>query len=130
MIDMMPTAMHDRGASMRSIRWPLASMAIFGGISVLALAVFTLAVMLGVIEPNREGAAVYWICAFAIILFGGAWLLLVVWTFVDAERRGMNAPLWAFLVFVLWPPLGPIIYLVFRSSSPDSNVGSSADSST
>lgn len=101
-------------------------MAIFGGITVLALALFVLLVMLDIIAPNREAAAIYWICALAIILFGGGWLLLVVWTFVDAERRGMNAPLWAVLVFVLWPPLGPIVYLVFRNSSES---GTSPDSS-
>jgi len=112
---------------MSRIRWPIASMAVFGGITLLALALFGLMLMLGIVAPRGEGAAIYWMCALATILFGGAWLLLVVWSYVDAEARGMNGMLWAILVFVLGFPLGPVVYLVFRSSNPDSNTDSATD---
>ncbi len=104
---------------MKSIRWSIASLAVFGGITLLALALFALLVMLNLMTPNGESAAIYWMCAACAIVFGGAWLLLVVWSYVDAEKRGMNGAGWALLVFILGFPLGPIAYLVFRKPAPD-----------
>ena len=115
---------------MNRIRWPVASMAVFGGITLLALGVFALMLMLELVTLNGEGAAIYWMCALATIVFGGAWLLLVVWSYVDAEQRGMNGALWAILVFVLGFPLGPVVYLVFRASNSDSDADSSSDTAT
>ncbi len=63
-------------------------------------------------------------CALPAIVCGGAWLLTLVWSYIDAERRGMNGALWALLVFILGFPLGPLVYLVFRASGSDSNVSS------
>ena len=113
---------------MSRIRWPVASMAVFGGITLLALGVFALMLLLELVALNGEGAVIYWICALATIVFGGAWLLLVVWSYVDAEQRGMNSAFWAILVFVLGFPLGPVVYLVFRSSNADSGSSSDSDS--
>lgn len=107
---------------MTTFRWSVAALAIFGGITVLALAIFVILVLVGLMSPAGETAAFYWLVALLVTVVVGAWLLLVVWSYVDAERRGMNGALWALLVFVLGFPLGPLIYLVYRTTkSTDSN---------
>ena len=42
------------------------------------------------------------------------WILVIVWVYRDAERRGMNGVLWALLVFI-GNLIGLIIYLIIRS---------------
>jgi membrane protease YdiL (CAAX protease family) len=44
------------------------------------------------------------------------WLVLAIWVYKDAEKRGMSGILWALIVFFLGI-IGLIIYLVIRSSN-------------
>jgi len=44
------------------------------------------------------------------------WILVIVWVYRDAERRGMNGVLWALLVFI-GNLIGLLIYLLVRSDS-------------
>lgn len=49
-------------------------------------------------------------------LFLVIWIVVIVWVYRDAERRGMNGVLWALLVF-LGNLIGLLIYLIVRSDS-------------
>jgi hypothetical protein len=42
------------------------------------------------------------------------WIVVIVWVYRDAERRGMNGVLWALLVFI-GSIIGLLIYLIVRS---------------
>jgi RNA polymerase subunit RPABC4/transcription elongation factor Spt4 len=42
------------------------------------------------------------------------WIIVIVWVYRDAERRGMNGVLWALLVFI-GNLIGLLIYLIVRS---------------
>ena len=44
------------------------------------------------------------------------WIVIIVWVYRDAERRGMNGMLWALLVFI-GNLIGLIIYLIVRTDS-------------
>jgi len=92
---------------------------IVGGLLLLAVAIFTVLTLCNVLSPDGEGAALYWLAALVLIVGLGAWLMLVLWCYVDAERRGMNGPLWALLVFLLGFPVGPLVYLVLQKSAGD-----------
>jgi len=102
------------GVYVRTVRWSVAAAAIFGGLLLLAFGFLGLLLMSGLM--NFEGASVglYLMLALPAVLLCGGWLLLVVWCYVDAERRQMNAPLWAILVFILCFPVGPLVYLILR----------------
>lgn len=45
------------------------------------------------------------------------WLVIIIWVYRDAERRGMNGILWALLVLI-GNIIGLIIYLILRSTNP------------
>ncbi len=51
---------------------------------------------------------------FPLFLLLTIWLILVVWVYRDAERRGMNGVLWSLLIFV-GNFVGLIIYLIVRN---------------
>ncbi len=51
---------------------------------------------------------------FPLLLLTILWLIVVVWVYRDAERRGMNGVLWALLIFV-GNFVGLIIYLIVRN---------------
>lgn len=104
---------------MRTVRWSVAAAAIFGGLLLLAFGLLGLLLMSGLMDFKGEGLGFYLLLAFPAVLLTGAWLLLVVWCYVDAERRHMNAPLWAILVFVLCFPVGPLVYLILRRPETD-----------
>ncbi len=53
----------------------------------------------------------FWIAWFVI------WLLVAIWVYQDAERRGASGVLWL-LVVLLLGLLGLIVYLVVRPSGP------------
>ena len=44
------------------------------------------------------------------------WILVIVWVYRDAEKKGMNGILWALLVFI-GNLIGLIIYLIVRSNN-------------
>ncbi len=44
------------------------------------------------------------------------WIMVIVWVYRDAERRGMNGVLWALLVLI-GNLIGLLIYLIVRSES-------------
>ncbi|HDT11927.1 MAG TPA: hypothetical protein ENN58_04235, partial [bacterium] len=44
------------------------------------------------------------------------WIVVIVWVYRDAERRGMNGILWALLVLI-GNLIGLLIYLILRSDS-------------
>ncbi|MFQ5600280.1 MAG: hypothetical protein ACE5G2_06970 [Candidatus Krumholzibacteriia bacterium] len=104
---------------MTTIRWLMAAVAIFGGLTAIATALFTLLLLVGRMHVHDDGVWVYWLCAAVTITFLGVWLLIVVWCYIDAERRAMNAPLWALLILVLSFPIGPLLYLVLRHPLPE-----------
>lgn len=91
---------------------------VYGGLLLGGVGVFALLGMIGIVAFGGEGAAIYWLVVLPFVFFFGAWLLLVMWCFVDAERLGMNGPLWALLVFLLGFPVGPLVYLVLRQERP------------
>ncbi len=49
-------------------------------------------------------------------LFLIIWIVVIVWVYRDAERRGMNGVLWALLVFI-GNLVGLLIYLILRSDN-------------
>ncbi|MCU0644169.1 MAG: zinc ribbon domain-containing protein [bacterium] len=51
---------------------------------------------------------------FPLLLLLILWLIVVVWVYRDAERRGMNGVLWALLIFV-GNFVALIIYLIVRN---------------
>lgn len=51
--------------------------------------------------------------SFALLII---WIMVIVWVYRDAERRGMNGILWALLVFI-GNIIGLIIYLILRSDA-------------
>ncbi len=51
------------------------------------------------------------------LLFLAFWVVIIVWVYKDAEKRGMNAIVWALVVFFLHF-LGLIIYMLIRSEHP------------
>jgi len=50
------------------------------------------------------------------LVFLALWILVIVWVYRDAERRGMNGLLWALLVFV-GNLIGLVVYLIVRSEN-------------
>ncbi|HZM17154.1 MAG TPA: hypothetical protein VFE28_14225 [Candidatus Krumholzibacteria bacterium] len=108
---------------MTASRWSIAAVAVYGGLLLLAGALFALLTVVRWLEPGQSGAAIYWLIAVPVIVACGTWLLLVVWCAVDAGRRGMSGPLWGLLVFLLGFPVGPVLYLVLRRSpsAPENN---------
>ena len=44
------------------------------------------------------------------------WIMVIVWVYRDAERRGMNGVLWALLVFI-GNLIGLLIYLIVHTDS-------------
>lgn len=51
-----------------------------------------------------------------LLLMGVVWLLVAVWVYYDAERKGMSGILWALLVF-LGNLVGLVIYLIVRTDA-------------
>jgi uncharacterized BrkB/YihY/UPF0761 family membrane protein len=45
------------------------------------------------------------------------WIVVLVWVYRDAEKRGMSGVLWALIVFI-GHLVGLLIYLIVRSSHP------------
>jgi len=73
-------------------------------------------------EPDDFGYALL-----ALLIFGGiilfiiglfvVWILLAVWVYRDAKKRGMEATLWLLLV-LLTGFIGLIVYLIVRRDHP------------
>ena len=73
-------------------------------------------------EPSDFGYALL-----ALLVFGGiilliiglfvVWILLAVWVYRDAKKRGMEATLWLLLV-LLTGFIGLIVYLIVRRDHP------------
>lgn len=58
---------------------------------------------------------------FSIIIFF-IWIMVIVWVFRDAERRGLNGLLWALLVLI-GNLIGLIIYLIIRNGKTKEEAG-------
>jgi len=54
--------------------------------------------------------------SFLSIAFLILWIVVIVWVYRDAERRGMNGVLWALLVLI-GNIIGLLIYLIIRSDN-------------
>jgi predicted RNA-binding Zn-ribbon protein involved in translation (DUF1610 family) len=52
---------------------------------------------------------------FSLVLLA-VWIVVIVWVYRDAERRGMNGVLWALLVLI-GNLIGLLIYLIVRSDN-------------
>jgi signal transduction histidine kinase len=63
------------------------------------------------IGPSWFRYSFYSIFSLALLII---WILVIVWVYRDAERRGMNGILWALLVLI-GNLIGLIIYLIVRS---------------
>ena len=61
------------------------------------------------------------------VVFFILWIMVIVWVYRDAERRGLNGLLWALLVFV-GNLIGLIIYLIIRTENTPRSEKSSSDS--
>lgn len=82
-------------------------------------------VFTGIVEGLRSGVHAVHIKPFALrwtslSLFSFAllvlWIVVIVWVYRDAERRGMNGVLWALLVLI-GNLIGLLIYLIVRTDS-------------
>ena len=62
------------------------------------------------------------------VVFFILWIMVIVWVYRDAERRGLNGLLWALLVFV-GNLIGLIIYLIIRTESTTKSSKTAADES-
>jgi hypothetical protein len=92
-----------------------------GLLSLAALAA-TSAAARALAEPGDFGYALL-----ALLVFGGiillilgllaVWILLAVWVYRDAKKRGMEATLWLLLV-LLTGFIGLIVYLIVRREHP------------
>jgi TctA family transporter len=93
-----------------------------GLLSLAALAVASALAASGLAEPEDLGYAFL-----AFLIFGGiilfiigliaVWILLAVWVYRDAKKRGMEATLWLLLV-LLTGFIGLIVYLIVRRDHP------------
>jgi len=63
--------------------------------------------------PSLLRFSFYSIFSIALLII---WILVIVWVYRDAERRGMNGVLWALLVLI-GSIIGLLIYLIVRSDS-------------
>jgi TctA family transporter len=93
-----------------------------GLLSLAALAAVSALAASGLAEPGDFGYAFL-----AFLVFGGfilliigliaVWILLAVWVYRDAKKRGMEATLWL-LVVLLTGFIGLIVYLIVRRDHP------------
>jgi uncharacterized membrane protein YhaH (DUF805 family) len=93
-----------------------------GLLSLAALAVVSAYATRVLAEPGDFGYAFL-----ALLVFGGiilfiiglfvVWILLAVWVYRDAKKRGMEATLWLLLV-LLTGIIGLIVYLIVRREHP------------
>ena len=93
-----------------------------GLLSFAALAVVSAFAASVLAEPGDFGYAFL-----AFLIFGGiilfiigliaVWILLAVWVYRDAKKRGMEATLWLLLV-LLTGFIGLIVYLIVRRDHP------------
>jgi len=93
-----------------------------GLLSLAALAVASALAASVLAEPDDLGYAFL-----ALLVFGGiilliiglfvVWILLAVWVYRDAKKRGMEATLWLLLV-LLTGFIGLIVYLIVRRDHP------------
>ncbi len=74
-------------------------------------------VMIGTAAGRMPGLGglpgVFFLWRFLGLLFPLIWILVAVWAYTDAERRGMNGILWGLLVFI-GNVVGLIVYLLVR----------------
>ncbi len=90
-----------------------------GLLSLAAVSAFAARVLA---EPGDFGYALL-----ALLVFGGifililgllvVWILLAVWVYRDAKKRGMEATLWL-LVVLLTGFIGLVVYLIVRREHP------------
>ncbi len=93
-----------------------------GLLSLAALAAVSAYATRVLAEPGDFGYAFL-----ALLIFGGiilfiiglfvVWILLAVWVYRDAKKRGMEATLWLLLV-LLTGFIGLIVYLIVRREHP------------
>jgi TctA family transporter len=60
-------------------------------------------------------SAAFLACCLAAFLID---IVLVIWVYMDASKRGENAILWAIVVFLLGFPIGILIYLLLGRRNP------------
>ncbi len=57
----------------------------------------------------------YGVCAVVYLVIFIIWIVLAIWVYKDAKKRGENAVLWL-LVVLLTGIIGLIVYLIVRKS--------------
>jgi uncharacterized membrane protein YhaH (DUF805 family) len=93
-----------------------------GLLSLAALAVASAYAARALAEPRGFGYAflAFLVFGFFILFILGliaVWILLAVWVYRDARKRGMEATLWLLLV-LLTGFIGLIVYLIVRRDHP------------
>jgi hypothetical protein len=99
-----------------------------GLLSLAALAVASALAASALAEPSDQVLQRLGYALFALLMiFGGfiiffivlivVWILLAVWVYRDARKRGMEATLWL-LVVLLTGIFGLIVYLIVRKDHP------------
>jgi uncharacterized membrane protein YhaH (DUF805 family) len=93
-----------------------------GLLSLAALAVASAFATRALAEPGGFGYAFLALLVFGffilfIIGLIAVWILLAVWVYRDAKKRGMEATLWL-LVVLLTGIIGLIVYLIVRRDHP------------
>ena len=88
----------------------------------LSLAVVSAYAARALAEPDDFGYALLALLVFGffilfIIALFVVWILLAVWVYRDAKKRGMEATLWLLLV-LLTGIIGLIVYLIVRRDHP------------
>lgn len=98
---------------------------LFVGLRLTPFFIAPFGVFTGMIEGLRSGGHAFHISPFSLrwtslSLFSFAllvlWIIVIVWVYRDAERRGMNGVVWALLVLI-GNLIGLLIYLIVRTDS-------------
>ena len=99
---------------MQRLRVSQVVLGVYAALAVLCVIFYFVLRALEVLDSDQ--ALPFALISFVLVLCSGAGILLVVWTYVDAEKRGMSGSLWAVLVLFLNFPflIGSLVYLGLR----------------
>jgi len=101
----------------------LVALILLVGLRLTPLYIAPFGIFAGTIETIRDGVGSvhfgpwgfpFRSISFLSFLFLILWIVVIVWVYRDAERRGMNGVLWALLVLI-GNVIGLIIYLILRT---------------
>ena len=99
---------------MQRLRLSQVILGVYAALAALCVVFYLVLRALDVLDSDQ--ALPFALISFVLVLCSGAGVLLIVWTYADAEKRGMSGPLWAALVLFLNFPflIGSLLYLLLR----------------